>query len=355
MGRTQSRRAAAALGAAVALALAACEPGPLVGADPPGRIRLSLFAVGDTGAVPGWLGRSLEPQMLVARAIEAEHRRRPADALVLLGDNFYPEGLRADELEWRIRENLVRPYCALLKLDGPESPRIAGACDGDRRTERPVPIYAVLGNHDVKLPESPRLQREVVPRFVPNWRLHTQPVELVELLDADLETSVSLVLYDAIALADAGDVEPLRRALERARGRFRILAGHYPLHASHPGPWIRRTLDAIGVPVHLHLAGHEHNLQIGAPAPASPFLQVVAGSGSGVRRVKHPLDGARFAAVQPGFARIDLVGEGADARLVATLVALPASHLEPWAAPRAVARWSVDAAGDVREEPVPGA
>ncbi len=107
------------------------------------------------------------------------------------------------------------------------------------------------------------------------------------------------------------------------------------------------------MPVHLHLAGHDHNLQIGVSAPQSPYLQVVAGSGGGERAVRHPLVGGRFALVQPGFARVDLVGDGETARLVVSLVALPVSIARATGLPPRV----VDALvgrprGDVREEPL---
>jgi hypothetical protein len=105
--------------------------------------------------------------------------------------------------------------------------------------------------------------------------------------------------------------------------------------------------------VHLHLAGHDHNLQIGVPAAGDPYLQAVAGSGGETREVRQRIEGARFAAIEPGFARIDLVGEGDTARLVVSLVAAPR-----WFAidrePRVVARWSVDLRGGVREEAAGG-
>jgi hypothetical protein len=347
MRRRSARRAFVA---PLLLLLFACQPGAVVGADPDGRARLSFFALGDTGERPRAIARSLQGQMRVAAVLEAEHARRPADALVLLGDNFYPDGLTERELELRVRENVVRPYCAFLALDGPESARVADACEPSRRTHRPTPLYALLGNHDTDLPESPKLQREVVPRFVPSWRLPAGPVEVVELIDADLRPSASLVLYDAAALADAGDVESLRQALHRARGPWRILAGHYPISAKHPGPWIRRALDTIEERVHLHLAGHDHNLQIGVPQ-TDPYLQVVAGAGSEAREVRHAIEGARFAAVQMGFARVDLVGDGDAERLVVSLVGLPASSLAFGERPRVVTRWSVGLRGDVREEP----
>jgi hypothetical protein len=349
-------RRVAALACAAALLLVACGPArPLAAADPPGHIRLSLLALGDTGRRPAKVGHVFQPQMRVARALAAEQRRRPADALVLLGDNFYPNGLRSEELVLRVRENLVRPYCMFLALDGPESAQVADACPPGQRGPHPVPLYAFLGNHDIELPESPKLEREAVPRFVPNWHVTAGSVETIELLDSDRVPSVSLVLYDALTLENTGDTGSLARALRASRGPFRILADHYPINDSNPGPWIRHELAAIDVPVQLHLAGHEHNLQIGVPAPASPYLQVVSGGGSGEREVKHPIDGARFAAIQPGFARVDLVGDGADARLFVTLVALPVHALASlWTPPRAIARWSVGLGGDVREEPLGG-
>jgi len=334
---------------AAALLLAGCQAGAIETPDLPGPIRLSFFAVGDTGKVPSGFARSLDTQMRVARAMEAEHRRRPADAFVLLGDNFYPDGLAAKELAFRVRENVVRPYCSFLALDGPSWAEVADACEPERRGDRPVPIYAVLGNHDHTLPESPPLQREAVPRFVPNWRVPFGAVEVIELADSDLVPSASLILYDPRVLADQGDVASLERALREARGPWRILAGHYPISDAHPGSWVRKALAEIDVPVHLHLGGHEHNLQIGAKSGGDPALQVVAGTGSSQRAVRNAVDDARFALVQPGFARIDLVGSGEAARLVATLVAIPTPSLS-FGGPEVVARWSVGLGGDVREE-----
>jgi hypothetical protein len=136
------------------LLVVACSPRPLQDGDPDGAARLSLFALGDTGAEPAPIGRALQTQMRVVRC-GAEHARRPVDALVLLGDNFYPDGLRERELAFRVRENVVRPYCAFLALDGPASAEVAGACPPEQRSAVPTPIYAVLGNHDTNLPESP--------------------------------------------------------------------------------------------------------------------------------------------------------------------------------------------------------
>ena len=93
--------------------------------EPEGEVLLSLLAVGDTGLEPGesWLTNT---QLAVAAAMEAEDRRRPADALLFLGDNFYPVGLRRHELEERIRWNFVEPYCRFLASSGARWARTAG-------------------------------------------------------------------------------------------------------------------------------------------------------------------------------------------------------------------------------------
>jgi hypothetical protein len=51
-----------------------------------------------------------------------------------------------------------------------------------------------------------------------------------------------------------------------------------------------------------------------------------------------------------GFALVDLVGAGADARLVASQFALPEHWLPGHDAPALVSRWSVGLSGAVRNE-----
>ena len=53
----------------------------------PEEIQLSVLALGDTGRRPRF-GPYFNRQRTVAKGLEAEHRRRPADALVFLGDKF---------------------------------------------------------------------------------------------------------------------------------------------------------------------------------------------------------------------------------------------------------------------------
>jgi predicted phosphodiesterase len=331
------------------LVLGAGEDAPRA-PGPPREVRVSLFAVGDTGAEDG------SQDLAVAEAIAEEDRRAPADALVLLGDNFYPKGLRRKYLEERIARNVVRPWCRFVDLGAPRSGEVEDACELDREDRRPgVPIYAVLGNHDYQTRESPELQRKAVPQYVANWRMPHRRAQAVE-----LDGGVSLVLFDSqeLVVHDRGGDE-LAQALARSRGPWRILVGH------HPPVWVKgireerlyrerlaRALDASGVPVHLFLAGHEHNLEIVEMDAPWPPLVVIAGSGSDRKDVETRETGLRFAQKELGFARVELVAEGGEERLVVSLFTTPEHPLYP-SGPERVTVWSVDGHGRVRPEALP--
>jgi hypothetical protein len=328
-------------------------------AEPTGAIRFSLLAVGDTGR-PAPLVASLGRHHTVSEGLDAEDRRAAADALVLLGDNFYWRGLESRELVERIRENLVAPYCGFVELGGPRSDEVRGACDAVARSRRVRPIYAILGNHDYGSPESPGLQRDAIPRFVSNWHL---PAGLVEVIE--FPAGVSLILLDSVALRDpAADPAPLREALRRSRGPWRILAAHHPLAWTRdPGrasdrqqvayqERVARAVEAAGVDVQLVLSGNEHNLQVIGMTPPGPRVQVVAGSGSDVREVASANPDARFALGELGFARVDLVGDARGERLVVSLFATQRRPPLGGASARRVARFAVDpdgAASELRE------
>ena len=166
--------AALGLGLAIALASGRCQTS---GASD--DVSHSLLAFGDTGH-PARVFRILsDGQLAVSAGIRAEHRRNPVDGVVLLGDNFYQDGLQNFELVERIRTNVVEPYCGLVELRGPRSAEVREACD--RPSAEDVWILALLGNHDVVAEESPYLQRHVVPHFVSNWHMPPGEVEVREL------------------------------------------------------------------------------------------------------------------------------------------------------------------------------
>ena len=319
---------------------------------------VSLLAVGDTGARRRSLA-VLDGQRAVGVGLEREDRRAPADALLLLGDNFYPKGLLESELVERTRDNLVRPYCAFVDLSGPRSHEVAEGCRGTSRGLAARPLYAVLGNHDWRTKGSPRLQAEALPDFVANWRLLARGAEAVE-----LGSGVSLVLFDSMELLRSLDATSLREALRGARGPWRILAAHHPIgtrrhdsgdHSADPTSYealVRRAVAEAGVDVQLMLAGHEHSLQILELSGPGPRLVAIAGSGSGARAVRSTSEGRLFAYEGLGFARVDLVRDAFGERLTVTLYASPRWAAAIGGAPEVVVRWSVAADGRVLGEPI---
>lgn len=338
---------------------AAPDPQALAPLDAP---RLSLLVVGDTGR-DRFLAPLFEGQRSVARGMTEEASANPVDGVVLLGDNFYWNGLARENLIDRLKTNIVLPYCHFLRLDGPRSSEVEGACDLDIASRRPVPIYAVLGNHDIENPESVELQRSVVRDFVPGWRMSRGLAEVFE-----LGNGISLVLFESEpAIDDPDEIEhALRHEIRRARGPWIVLATHRPIATDDYGAprlggyphFVRSAIEAEGRPVQLVLAAHHHNIQafeVGEPVPS---LQLGLGSGA---RAEPPLATAdhpdiRFSRLALGFGRIDLVGTGEEERLVATLFESPPwPALLPFVETKPIARFSVDRAGRVTQVHPPAA
>ena len=326
----------------VAVAVLVCAGAQAAG------LQASLLAVGDTGLEPRL--RLQNAQRAVTAAMAAEDRRAAATALVLLGDNFYPRGIGRSDMVERLRANLVLPFCRFMASGRAISSALEDACPLTPAERHEVPIYAVLGNHDYGRAESAGIQQNEVSRLVPNWYMPGRLAETVE-----PGGGLSLVLIDSMALGRGEGAAELREALRSARGPWRVIAAHHPLVRLDGGPdrryqrLVRRAIQEAGVPVHLFLAGHEHNLELLEPRSPWPALVVIAGSGSEVRPVTTTHPGLRFAADALGFARIDVVGAGAAEHLAVSLYAVEMRLWRPDRYER-VAFGTVDREGRVRVE-----
>jgi hypothetical protein len=308
-----------------------------IGTAAQAEAELSLLALGDTGRPTSWPARWM-PQYRVGEAMAREDRRAPVEAIVLLGDNFYPDGLSRGSLKQRMRENVAGPYCYFLTLTRRGRRALRDHCDLSPAATHPVPIVAVLGNHDVGRGQGVALQRAGIPRFVGNW-LTPDGAHSYE-----LGAGVSLVAYDSTAI-DAGlPATALARALAESKGPWRILAAHHPIanpgggwHAEDAAP-VLEAIRASGKPVHLLLAGHQHSLEVlRAPGAA---LHVVAGGGGAKIRPVAPTPAERlFGESRYGFARVDAT----PAALEVTLLAL-SGRFDRSAEPRARFRITPDAA-----------
>ena len=315
---------------------------------------VSILAVGDTGRPHNWFPSMFEGQISVANGMAAEDRRDPVEAVVLLGDNFYDDGLVRETMPAQIRQNVAYPYCPFVALDGPRSDEIAKACKNSSDKDQPVQILAVLGNHDLITEGSPELQCQEVKDFISNWTLPCRYSQTIE-----LDGGLSVILLNSEQRGDKNQTDQLEDAIRNSKGPWRVLASHRPITMdddSQPldrGGWLDRLVERAGVPVHAIASGHHHSLQLFETPGPGPNLHAVVGSGARARArnpdaVDHPA--RRYGASELGFARIDVVDSGEEERLYVSLFSTPKYPILATGGPELVARWSVDHAGQTRNE-----
>lgn len=311
--------------------------------EPSGERVHSFLAIGDTGKRPSAIP-IFDTLPNVAHGAALEDERAPVDALLLLGDNFYPKGLLGDELVERILGNVVIPFCRFVRLAEGAPMSLERSCSA-HHPHHPVPLYVIPGNHDATTPESLALERQAIPRYVANWHMPPGPVDVAELRDG-----ISLVLVDDDALEHSADPTPLVEALAGSRGPWRLLLIHKPLRSDATSQLVRRAIERSGVTVQILLAGHEHSLQLREPGSPGPALEVVSGGGSNADPIPPGGPPSRFAVESPGFARIDLVRTANGHRILVSLFSVERRRILAAEHPTLVARASVGLAGDVRSE-----
>jgi hypothetical protein len=331
----------------VASATWGCAAARLPSYEPRGpEVRLSLLALGDWGRLPK-NGVTPPKQLRVAQALAEEDRHAPADALVFVGDNFYPHGLEADELEPRLRANLVAPYCHFVALTPLGQRALGDGCLEPESERHLVPLWAVLGNHDRSSAAAPELESRRIPDYVSNWRLLGLPVETLE-----LPQGVSLIFYDSTLLrlpASASQLPLLTKALRESRGPWRVLVAHHPLSGKGVSRGIELAIADAGVRPQLLLVGHIHDLRATSPQPPMPAFQLISGGGGGDESNQDTLPNQIFQAKSTGFARIDLVGAGTAERLRLRVFTVSATD----DVPTAVAEWLLSLDGSLATETLP--
>ena len=197
-------------------------------------------------------------------------------AFLLLGDNFYPDGVRSEkemDMRWRLFRSQFLPMTYF-------------------------PFYAVLGNHDylgdpfIQLRWTLRSRKWNIPHFYYDWKIagvHFIFLDTV-LLAPDITrrflSPSEWEQYRAVRESQA-DIQKswLGQTLRDSRARWKIVCGHYPC-ISHGNHAVSRDLQSFLVPlmeeygVHAYLSGHDHQFQH-IPVPkttphlpsSSPFLR----------------------------------------------------------------------------------
>ena len=207
---------------------------------PPGPdVRLRVAVAGDVGHPSSQLDATVAAMLRTAAT-------RPFDALVLLGDNVYPDGNPA-----RLEEAVLRPFAPIL-------------AQGTR-------LLPVLGNHDVEVGQGDALVR----RLGMPGRWYAWPLG-----------DVLFVGLDSTRPEDAEQQAWLTRTLEAAEAAWTVVALHHPPYS---GGWhgsdllVRAAFEPTfrRFSVDLVLAGHEHDYQRSRPVGDSTY--VISGAATHLR------------------------------------------------------------------------
>ena len=221
-----------------------------------GEPSVSFFAIGDTG----FGGEILRAN---AAGMERAAEERPVGFALLLGDNFYLEGVQTTE----------DPRWKEIFEDGFPGKALA------------VPFYAVLGNHDHRGSiEAQIAYTKKSTRWKMPARWYTFTVPLKDGASAQFFALDTQPIHHGWG-EGAEEADWLESELLRSKARWKIVFGHHPFlsHGSHGAtPELARIAPMLERHhVDLALSGHDHDLQV--IRSKAGWVQVVSGAGCSTR------------------------------------------------------------------------
>ncbi len=236
--------------------------------DPP---EIHFFTFGD------W-GTGDENQRLVAQALARHCRVARCDFGLLLGDNFYPRGVKSvTDPKWK---NYFETVYRALNL----------------------PFYVALGNHDHKGNAQAQID------YTGQQKRWTMPAHQFKIsFPQDSPNPLLEIFVIDSKNFNAPDGQQLKVDLENSKARWKILAMHDPLY-SNAKHGDSRSLKKALIPIICHqvdlvLSGHDHLFShLKDPDDTCRFQQIVVGTG-GKGLFKSKADSrVRFAKSAFGFA-----------------------------------------------------
>ncbi|UCF96151.1 MAG: metallophosphoesterase [Spirochaetaceae bacterium] len=238
---------------------------------------LRFYALGDTG-------RADAGQAAVAETMARFQTDFAAAFVLLLGDNFYPRGVRSSgDPQWKSKFEQMYDSSRLL-----------------------LPFYAVLGNHDYRRNEKAQIEYS---RINPQsrWKMPARYYSFSHRLSDG--TGIDFFGIDSNTLEDdPSQLTWLESALESSSAEWKIVFTHHVLYNyGHYGNdqklinGLENSLIRGGVD--LYLSGHEHQLQI----LKSEFGISYMTSGAGSRPRKAGCgENTVYAAGLPGFLAFEI-------------------------------------------------
>ncbi len=247
-------------------------------AKTPGVKYLQFIAVGDFGT--GGTG-----QRDVALGMAEKARVDPVEFVLLLGDNFYENGVRSvndKQFQTKLEDIYNQPALQL-------------------------PFYAVLGNHDYRGNAEAQVQYTGMSA---RWKMPARYYTFTQPVDDSTDVQFFALDTNPIAAGDPKATEQifwLKSELDKSRARWKIVFGHHPLysggyHEDDPETrTLRAALESIIEPkIDLYLSGHDHDQQLIKPANKHVFY-LISGTGSQCRDVEWK-DDTIYASTNLGFA-----------------------------------------------------
>lgn len=230
----------------------------------------------------GDMGTGDQNQQRIAAAMNTYCETHALAAVIFLGDNFYPHGVKAvDDEQWQTK--FLKPY----SLD----------------CLKKLPFYALLGNHDYKGNPSAQIAYQ---SSSPSWFM---PHRFYDIRFGDLLTLTMLDtnVLDVCGFSNFCTLDFMRRSLSQANTRFKIALGHHPV-ASSSGKYARNFQGRVFEQIlcdrtHYYIAGHSHHLEhLSSSTCASPLdLFIVGGGGADLYPIKTKQTTAKFAEANFGF------------------------------------------------------
>ena len=205
---------------------------------------LRFVSVADTGT-------GAKGQYAVAGAMNAYHKKKPYDLVVLAGDNIYNNG----EIE-KISEVFERPYQALLKQD--------------------VKFHACLGNHDIRTANGDPQVKYV--GFNMKGRYYTFQRNQVQFFALDTNSNADW----------KNQLTWLEKELSLSNAPWKVVFGHHPIYSSGQygnNPDFIKIFTPLfqKYGVQLYINGHEHSYERTRAIDGTTYL--ICGAGAGNRPV----------------------------------------------------------------------
>ena len=246
----------------------------------PNRVR--ILAVGDTGS-------GNENQRTVGVSLERACLESPTDGIVLLGDNFYNEGVESvDDIQWQSKF-----------LDMYNLPCL-----------RQTPFFALLGNHDYR--GKPKAQINFTEVSEGRWVMPARAYALtfgkilgIGMIDSNFPDACGMPFCS---------LNWVKTGLQENPTSWELTAGHHPLFsggkykefrwppAAFVGDFVCNSQSRI------YLAGHDHNLQHlkgkTARMPCEIDQLIIGGGGASLNDVEDVPGMTQFKRSFYGFAEI---------------------------------------------------